>query len=85
MKITLPSVILFELRYHQDSLFDPYCYKTLGNHFHKSITLRKEITSVNSTTKMYPFQQNILMSFDGEQPLMYMIYLNFLKLSLEKL
>ena len=34
---------------------DPFCYKTLSNHFYKSITIRKGITSVNSTIKMYQF------------------------------
>ena len=30
-----------------------FCYKALSNYFHKSMTLRKGIISINSTIKMY--------------------------------
>ena len=68
-----------------DSLSDPFCYKTLSNHFHKSTISIKVITSINSKINMYQVQKdklsadyllNNLISFDYELPLKDVICLN---------
>ena len=77
--------ICIELHISQTSLSDPYCYTTLCNHFHKSNTSIKVITSINSKNNMYQFRKdelsadyllNNLILFDDEPPLKDLICLN---------
>ena len=64
---------LHRTSYQLDSLSDPCCYKTFSNHFQKSTTSIKVITSINSKINMYQCQKdelsadyllNNLISFD---------------------
>ena len=59
--------------YQQDFHVDRYCYKTLSNHFYKSITLTKLLTSIKSEIKMYRghVKMNYLMHY-------YRVYANII-------
>ena len=46
--------------YQLDSFSDPYCYKTLTNHFHKSTNAIKKIISINSKININQFQRDEL-------------------------
>ena len=79
--------VCIKFTYHRHFLFDlycAYCYKMFSNHFYKSVTSIKAITSINST--MYQFQNNVsfnesllnnLFSSDDEPPLICLIYPKF--------
>ena len=71
--------------YQLDSLSDPFCYKTLTSHSHKTTTSIKKLISINSKINMHQFQRdevsvvyllNNIVSFDNETPLKNMICLN---------
>ena len=56
-KNNTPFYISIEVYNPQDFFSVPFCYKTLSNHFHKSVTSIK-VTSINLVIKMYQFQKN---------------------------
>ena len=58
LKVTL-SEFAETCTYQQDFLCTPYCYKTLSNHFHKSVFSIK-VALINSIIKIYPFQKNVI-------------------------
>lgn len=46
-----------------DYLSDPFCYKTLSHHFHKSATSIQVIISINLKINMYQVQKNELSEY----------------------